>query len=366
MRISCLLSGAVLFVTAMISFAVEAGPPAVRSGGLPPPLEAQLIRQGDFAAALSSALKLDEARDETEAERRLAEAGIAPANGWMADYPVTPAIICELQAATLNAADAGRIPLDADDALAGFYDAQASMGLDVVPYGEEQAGEELPARGPSYPDAAYVEDYYGRVGPPILTYYCPPACYRPMYDWAPYPFLAGGCYFPGFYIQHDFQRRIFFRGRSHFVSNHLRGPGGTSLVHPFARAAGEALPPPVGARLIRGRFFNGVPGSGRLIFHNPLHTPAIPGLAPPRSIPSRLTPKRNRHGSYSRRYGRTNSPPGAARGRPSSIGETRSGAVQVAPSFRRGSSTATIRSDAAGGGKTGAGVRRGHRTHRRR
>jgi hypothetical protein len=59
----------------------------------PPPVGQALQREGNFAVKLVSALALGNTEDEVEAESRLAEAGIAPRNGWIADYPVTPDII---------------------------------------------------------------------------------------------------------------------------------------------------------------------------------------------------------------------------------------------------------------------------------
>jgi len=53
----------------------------------PPPIAQTLIREGDFAIKLSKALKIGQAKNEAEAESTLASSGIAPKNGWIADYP---------------------------------------------------------------------------------------------------------------------------------------------------------------------------------------------------------------------------------------------------------------------------------------
>jgi hypothetical protein len=68
----------------------------------PPPVSAPLVREGDFAIKLNSGLGFGSADDEVEAENRLADAGISPENGWIADYPVTPDVIGELQQAMLG------------------------------------------------------------------------------------------------------------------------------------------------------------------------------------------------------------------------------------------------------------------------
>jgi hypothetical protein len=58
----------------------------------PPPAAVPLVREGAFALNLA-ALSLDHPTSEVEAESILGTAGIAPSNGWIADYPVTPDII---------------------------------------------------------------------------------------------------------------------------------------------------------------------------------------------------------------------------------------------------------------------------------
>ncbi|MBI5100452.1 MAG: hypothetical protein HZB33_01255, partial [Nitrospirae bacterium] len=63
----------------------------------PPPVSAPLIREGAFALKLAEALGLGHPESEVEAESMLGAAGVAPRNGWIADYPVTPDIIGELR-----------------------------------------------------------------------------------------------------------------------------------------------------------------------------------------------------------------------------------------------------------------------------
>jgi len=92
----------------------------------PPPIEQQLVREGDFAVWLASALGISATDEEVEAESRLGEVGITPRNGWIADYPVTPDIIGELQKAVGAAADAGKLSVGRDEALKMFYDVAAA------------------------------------------------------------------------------------------------------------------------------------------------------------------------------------------------------------------------------------------------
>jgi len=66
---------------------------------------------------LVGALNIGTAKNEAEAETMLVTAGIAPRNGWISDYPVTPDIIAELENAVSEAADANRLPVRKESAL---------------------------------------------------------------------------------------------------------------------------------------------------------------------------------------------------------------------------------------------------------
>src|SRR4030067_3210816 len=70
-----------------------------------PPVAQPLVPEGDFALKLVPTLKLGTPNSEAQAEDMLTSAGITPKNGWIADYPVTPIIIGEVQASI--AADSG-------------------------------------------------------------------------------------------------------------------------------------------------------------------------------------------------------------------------------------------------------------------
>ena len=85
-----------------------------------PPVRRSLVREGYFAMKLAEGLKIGEARSEAEAESQLALIGIAPKNGWIADYPMTPNIIGELRNAVGEAADSNKIAMKKDEAIKVF------------------------------------------------------------------------------------------------------------------------------------------------------------------------------------------------------------------------------------------------------
>ena len=68
-------------------------------------------------AQLATALDVDSSNDEITAESRLGDVGIAPANGWIADYPVTPDILDEVRQSLIAAADDGKVTISKDEVL---------------------------------------------------------------------------------------------------------------------------------------------------------------------------------------------------------------------------------------------------------
>src|SRR4030067_1554925 len=106
-----------------------------------PPVAQPLVPEGDFALKLPPTLKLGTPNSEAQAEDMLTSAGIAPRNGWIADYPMTPDIIGELQDAVATAADSKKLPMGKDDALKVFHDLTTEFGLAVVPGGSGQYAE---------------------------------------------------------------------------------------------------------------------------------------------------------------------------------------------------------------------------------
>jgi len=206
-----------------------------------PSIAQPLIREGDFAIKLAGALKVGRAQSEAEAENMLALAGITPRNGWIADYPVTPDIIGELQNAIGSAVDSGKLAMKGDEAIKVFQDLIAQQGLPVRADERQYAGSEGPAEPP--PSEGDYSDYYYDEGPPIVTYYAPPWDYYYMYAWVPYPFWYSGFWFPGFFCLHDFHRGFFVNGQTKFISNHFWDSGGRRFgtIDPARRHMGNAM-----------------------------------------------------------------------------------------------------------------------------
>ena len=126
---------------------------------------------------LAEVLKIGEVENEAEAESKLASAGIAPKNGWIADYPLTPKIIGELENAVGEAADSGKITMNREEAIRAFQDLTASLE-------SQNAGvEPAPDREP-YPEPYVYPRFY----------------YYPYAYPYPYPYPFGGTY--RFYSPH--------------------------------------------------------------------------------------------------------------------------------------------------------------------
>lgn len=207
-----------------------------------PPLSQSLVREGTLATRLADVLKLGPVGGEAEAESALSAAGIAPRNGWIADYPVTPDIAGGLEASVGDAAGTGILSITKDAALKTFRDVMAEYNLPVAAEGEVRSAEASP---PDYPDAEALDNYYDSEGPPVVTYYAPPSDYAYMYDWVASPFWWSGVWFSGFLILTDFDVRVHShghkRGDGHeefIISNHFRdGTGRTARIDPTARTA---------------------------------------------------------------------------------------------------------------------------------
>ncbi len=130
----------------------------------PPPGEQNLVREGAFAMELAEVLKIGEVKSEAEAESKLTSVGIAPKNGWIADYPLTPVIVGDLRNAVGAAADSGKIPMKRDEAMRAFQDLMTSME-------SPNAGVEPPPAGQPYPEPYYYPGYYAYPAPYPYPYY---------------------------------------------------------------------------------------------------------------------------------------------------------------------------------------------------
>ena len=190
-----------------------------------PPINQTLIREGDFAIKLAEALKIGRAKSEAEAESMLASVGIAPKNGWIADYPVTPDIIGELEKTVGEAADGKRLQIGRNEALKALRTTALELELPIIAEVQDEYTESPPPTTPQYATPSAIDNYYYAEGPPVVTYYPPPWDYYYMYAWIPSPFWCSGFYFPGFFILHDFHRGFHRNGHAYAITNHMRDPG---------------------------------------------------------------------------------------------------------------------------------------------
>jgi hypothetical protein len=168
----------------------------------PPPIEQSLVREGSFAMKLVEALKMGQAKSEAEAESMLASVGIAPRNGWVADYPLTPDIIGELRNAIGVALDSGKLAMNKDEAMMAVQVLVDNQWRHPVAPGKEQARQYA-----EYPPAVY-EGYEGGYEPYYYPYYYP------------YPYYYGGYYYLG-----GFGGRGFRGGSGGFHGGGGRGGG---------------------------------------------------------------------------------------------------------------------------------------------
>lgn len=239
------------------------------SHGESPPVAAPLVREGDFALKLVEALGMGQAGSETEAESMLGAVGIAPRNGWIADYPVTPDIIGELRDSISYAAQTKTISMDTESALKALENAQAAENISVTPAEEDTSASETQMPAGDYPDQTVVDSYYDDQGPPVVTYYAPPADYYYLYSWVPYPFWWGGVSFGGYFILNDFHRHVRKHGHSRRVSNHFNDTRDHRVfrIDPVKRSSGRTFSG-IGAPKSRKFIHTGRKGSGSNIFNS--------------------------------------------------------------------------------------------------
>jgi len=228
----------------------------------PPPVAPPLVREGDLAIRLESVLGVGNSGDEVEAETTLGNLGITPRNGWIADYPVTPDIIAELQRSIGDVANSGRLPVNMEEASKAFNSLTAESSLPITPYAGNQPQMQAPAL-----DSTVVNNYYYDQGPPVVTYYAPPPDYGYLYAWVPSPFFYFGFWFPGYYILHDFHRVVVVGGRPVFISNHFSaGANRVFRIDAVARFNGRTYAG-IGAPRTGHFLSTGIPGSERTVFH---------------------------------------------------------------------------------------------------
>ena len=210
----------------------------ITTSSSPPPVSQQLVPEGDFALRLVTALNLGTPDSEAQAEDILTSAGIVPKNGWIADYPVTPIIVGELQSAVAAAADAKKLPMGRDEALKALQDVTAEFNLAIGPAVSGNLAGTQPQLGPSV-----INNYYYEEGPPVVTYYPPPWDYDYLYSWVAYPFWCSGFFFPGFFILNHFNVVVAFGHHHHLISNHFFDPHTHAFfrVDPTTRTMGRTV-----------------------------------------------------------------------------------------------------------------------------
>jgi hypothetical protein len=235
-----------------------------------PTIAQELVREGDFALKLEAAMGLEKSADEAGAETRLGELGISPRNGWIADYPVTPDIIGELQNAVGAAADTGKVPLQKAEALKRLDSVAMEQSLAIKPHTIENNNGNLPEEATDYPDPTAINNYYNDEGPPVVTYYAPPPDYYYLYAWVPFPFWCSAFWFPGFFILHDFHRSVLIDHRVAFISNHFNDLSAHRVfrVDPVARFSGRTFAG-IGVANRKGFISTGVSRSESRIFNGP-------------------------------------------------------------------------------------------------
>jgi len=237
---------------------------------VPPPISQPIVSEGMLAVSLAASLGVESTDDEIAAESALGDMGIAPANGWIADYPVTPDIIAEVSQSIIAAVDEGQVAINRDEALRRFSATIASLGLTVRPYAGTETGVSKPVSCDNYPNPAMVSTAYTSDGPPVVTYYCPPPDYYDLYAWVPYPFWWSEFWFPGFFILRDFHRHVHVRNHFVIITNHFNDVRRNRVfrIDPGDRFRGRSYAG-IGARPSRGFISTGVPRSSHTIFNAP-------------------------------------------------------------------------------------------------
>ena len=263
----------------LLSLPAAVGAQTVPPKAEPAPIAQQLVREGDLAVKLMATLGIGATNDEIEAENQLSQVAIIPRNGWIADYPVTPDIIGELQQKVGEAADAGKLPINREEALKRFDGAIAELKLAIKPHTPDKNYQPKLEIAEAYPDPGVVNNYYVTEGPPVVTYYVPPPDYYYLYSWVPYPFWWTGIWFPGFFVLNDFHRTIVINQRVFFVSNHFRDVRAHRVfrIDPVRRFNGRTFAG-IGVTDRRGFIATGVPRSDRTIFNGTRLRSVPPGV----------------------------------------------------------------------------------------
>ncbi|HUI68515.1 MAG TPA: hypothetical protein VL087_09975 [Nitrospirota bacterium] len=221
-----------------------------------PPVAQALVREGYFAVKLAAMLNLGSPTNEAEAEDMLAKAGVAPLNGWISDYPMTPEIVGQLKDSIASAASEGKLSMNSEEATKGLYSLASQMTL-PTPAGEGATAPEGNNAPVGQSDSQTITNYYYDQGPPIITYYPPPVYYGYLYDWVPYPVFWFGFWFPGYYVCNSFTKVVWVNSRPFIVSNNVIDHHGrrVAVVDPVVRTNTGGVRPITTLRTEDGRTF---------------------------------------------------------------------------------------------------------------
>jgi hypothetical protein len=260
--LSILLSAGLLLYP-FAGFAQDYGPQTSQRQQAPPVAQT-LIREGDFAIKLAAELDLGNPPNEAVAEDMLAKAGVSPLNGWISDYPMTPEIIGQLGDSIAAAASQGTLRMTAGEATKGLYSLTAQMNLPTP------AGPSAGTAPEGQANPTVVNNYYYDQGPPVISYYPPPADYMYLYGWVPYPVFWFGFWFPGFFICHNFTTTVVvtntaFVSRTAIVSNRVINPVTRTVtrVDPVVRTSTGTVQATTALRTGSGQLFRTVSDMNR-------------------------------------------------------------------------------------------------------
>ncbi len=132
----------VLFVAAGLLLApYTASVNAQSSTSLRPPIGQPLVSEGEFAVELATSLNLTSSHDEAAAEDALGSINIAPRNGWISDYPMTPDIIAEVRESAARSASSGSLRMAETEATGIVDSVSTAMNLPIKVAGGKHAYE---------------------------------------------------------------------------------------------------------------------------------------------------------------------------------------------------------------------------------
>ena len=106
---------------------------ATQTGINPSLVEQTLVPESVLVMQLIEAFNLGPVADSAKAEDLLSNLGIEPENGWIAEYPVTPQILGDVEQGIAMAADQGKIAFNKEQALQLFRDVKLKLGFDIKP-----------------------------------------------------------------------------------------------------------------------------------------------------------------------------------------------------------------------------------------